>query len=308
MSIPPLYTHLHILGMIREDQLELATVELDGLRARRIPTPAWLWVIYLHAVCERRDFEALLRLLYKLEDAGFPFPRPTLLHLLVTAGDENGDLEVCKWVWGGFVESMHVIPDEAICINVLRLAAKAQDVELAESVCVVLESVAGNTTTTPPSLGDQPPPTRGEMFGVTFDSPELPGTTVVTDNEQTTADEILVDEVPPPPGSDPTESAGSGRQPLAPPESLAIVLSTPPPLPPPSSTPIPPRKLPEEAVELLRQIRSDTDSDHPRKRGDKRKDPRRGHLYPMFREEGGLGPARFDPRLALMEEWDWRKK
>lgn len=279
---PATYTQLNIVTMIREDQLELATLELEKLQAKGTPVAQWVWVIYIHAICDRHDFEALAQLLYKLYDREFHFPRPTLLHVLAVAS-EGGDVVVTKWVWHSFVETMHIVPDEALCMNVLRLAANHKDISLADSVAVVLESVAGNTTTVPPSLADTAVGTKSDVSSLTIDFSE-----------------------PPDPKSRPKPANGRSdvdvdfEMPLF--ESLAVAFSTPVPLPSPSSPPPPSRKLPTEAVSLLQKLRAEVGS--PRKIG--HRSP--GNLYPLFREETGLRGARFDPRLALMEGRDGRKK
>ncbi|KAI1613137.1 hypothetical protein EDD37DRAFT_334205 [Exophiala viscosa] len=270
----PEFQEVNIVSMVREGQLELATVELENMQQKGVLVSNWVWIIYIHAVCDSHDFNTLLQILYKLYDSDVPFPRPTLLHVLIQAS-QHGDTALAKWIWFTYVENMHIIPDEAICMDVLRFAVTQSDIDLAESVAIVLESVAGNTITTPPSLDDGPPLTRHEIYGLTFDSPILPGHPSPAD-----------------PKDDPDMSSSDAR---------AIAFSTPPSLPGPTSPP-PPRKLPTEAVELLRKVRAD-----PRISPDRRrKNP--AVMYKLFREEGGLRGARFDPLLALKQGWDWRKK
>ncbi|KAK5205025.1 hypothetical protein LTR41_009235 [Exophiala xenobiotica] len=181
VTIPPLYVQLNIVAMIREGQLELATVELENLQQKGTPIETWVWTIYIHAICDdRHDFEGLLQLFYKLHDSNFPFPRHTLLHVLLIAsrkgnGDnEEGAVALTKWIWYTYVENMHIIPDKGICINVLHIAARNKDIDLAESVAVVLEyAVAGKATSTPPSL--VAPRTKMDRYRLTLDSPELLG-------------------------------------------------------------------------------------------------------------------------------------
>ncbi|KIV83864.1 hypothetical protein PV11_05853 [Exophiala sideris] len=270
----PELQELNVVALVREGQLELATIELDKMQQKGVLISNWVWVIYIHAVCDSHDFNTLLQLLYKLYDSDFPYPRPTLLHILIKAG-KHGDLALTKWIWYTYVENMHIIPDEETCMDALRLAVTNSDIDLAESVAVVLESVAGNTSTTPPSLDDGPPLTRHEIYGLTFDSPTLPG-----------------HPRPANPKDEPDMSSSDAR---------AIVFSTPPSLPNPRS-PAPARELPAEAVDLLRKVRAD-----PRASPDRRR-KNTAVLYKLFREESGLLGARFDPLLALKQGWDWRKK
>lgn len=297
--------------MIREDQLELATVELEKLTQKGVSIPRWLWTIYIHAICDQHDFDALIQLLYKLSDGGFLFPQPTLLHLLITAS-EHGDITITKWIWHGYVENMHIIPNEALCLTVLRLAVANLDLKLARSVKVILGSVAGNKTTEPPSLIDTQPSTKSERFRLSFNSADLPGlpSPFIVEGPKylNPSDSAFVD--PPPTPSD-DENEENDR--------LALAMSTPPPLPD-TSTPIPFRPLPAEALQLLAELGIDPDDDGVymvEGKGDGEalgktsyagRHITPGILYPVFRAEEGMHGARFDPRLALMQGWDWRKK
>ncbi|KIX05346.1 uncharacterized protein Z518_06218 [Rhinocladiella mackenziei CBS 650.93] len=288
------YAELSIAAMIREDQLEMATVQLERLQKENRNIGKWTWIMYIHAVCDRHDFDALLQLLYRLSDSRFLFPRPTLLHLLVTAS-ENGNMDVTKWVWHGYVEGMHIIPNEAICMSVLRLAADNRDLNLAESVGLVLQSVAGDTMTIPPSLMDLPQRStqwtykkiKDEKNSLTFDSPDLlefpTGSHPPSSNQDTDAE------------NNPISDISS--------ESLAVAFSTPPALRPAALTA--PRRPPTEALRIFADLGIDAQKLTAPLRTDKRG---RGNLFPLFRKETGLRGARFDPRLALMETWDWKKK
>ncbi len=336
IAVPDAYAHFNILALIREEQLEMATIELERLSQRNqgTPIPSWLWTTYIHAICDvRQDFDALLQLLYRLSDSGFLFPRPTLLHLLQKAS-EAGDINVTKFIWHRYVEAMHVIPNEELCMSVLRVAAKEHDLKLAESVAVVLESVAGNTMTDPPCLKGQEPWLKHKVHSLAVDSP---GMLDVEDNQ---LEDISlpgdIDHMAAAPDNITPSTWKSFKSttidnPIEPPsdDDLARSMSTPPSLPGPGASPPPPRPLPFEALHLLADLEitgfdpnanSPTQAeaiswlgdDHTKQVAEqtrtrrRRRRPVKGILYPLFREEAGLAGARFDPRLALLTGWDWR--
>ncbi|KAJ9614618.1 hypothetical protein H2200_002755 [Cladophialophora chaetospira] len=344
-ALPESYTHLNILATIREGQLEIATTELEKLSRKNqgTPIPRWLWTIYLHAICDlRQDFAALLQLLYRLSDAGFLFPRPTLLHL-VRMASKGGDIHVTKFIWHGYVEAMHIIPNEELCLSVLRVAAKEHDLKLAESVAIVLESVAGNTATDPSSLGNEESEKEGDIRNDALNSPrqsdgESPEDVRLASSATgapTESSHGLEDEAVPSTSTatwTPLEPNSASNSPTASSaDTLAIANSTPPSLPDPRAPP-PPRPLPTEALRLLAELGIDdfdpTTESSPQSEGmswlgherskqvaeqtrpgrRRRRKPAPGILYPLFREEAGLAGARFDPRLALLRGWDWRKK
>ncbi|KIW13890.1 hypothetical protein PV08_06671 [Exophiala spinifera] len=311
VTIPPLYAQLNIVAMVREGQLELATIELENLQQDGMRIETWVWTIYMHAICDQGDYEALLQLCYKLYDLNFPFPRHTLLHALRVASRKASRVEsrrfddaaasLTKWIWYTYVENMHIIPDRGMCTNVLRIAVRTSDVDLAESASVVLENAAaGETTTTPPILA----PWERDDLKPTLDSPELLG---LDPASSTSASD--------PPSMDEKQKKKKQQQhekrvqqDFDPGETVdeerAVAFSTPPDLP---SQPLPPRRLPEPVRELLQRVqagaaeRPDHLSDAPRRRNP-------AVLYKFFRKESGLRGARFDPLLALKEGWNWRKK
>ncbi|KIW62365.1 hypothetical protein PV04_10545 [Phialophora macrospora] len=315
-ALPNNYAHLNILALIREEQLEMATVELEKLsqKNQRSLIPTWLWTIYMHAICDlRKDFDALIQLLYRLSDSGFLFPRPTLLHLLLKAS-QAGDIHVTKFVWHGYVESMHIIPNEELCMSVLRVAAKEKDLNLAESVAIVLESVAGNEMTDPPALEYHEREPAREEHKRKSDSSGLPGVGGIGGvNERSRSEnssQTLSSDSPTGvlPNAEPT-AISRPTSPSSDSELAVAAFSTPPALPNPALPPPPPRPLPREALDLLSSLGiTDFDLEAVPTRHRRKRKPARGILYPLFREEMGLADARFDPRLALLKGWDWRKK
>ncbi|KAK6385892.1 hypothetical protein LTS17_001464 [Exophiala oligosperma] len=322
VTIPPLYVKLNIVAMIREGQLELATVELENLQREEDGggghIDAWVWTIYMHALCDHHAFEDLLQLCYKLYDSNFPFPRHTLLHVLRIASrysarnQKDADAaaaSVTRWVWYTYVENMHVIPDKGLCLNVLTIAARTRDVDLAESAAVVLENAAaGKKTTVPNSLA----PWEKNDSTVSLESPELPDweESETSSSSSSSAERekhrrdgratILTNR----------DDVGATVN-----EPRAAAFSTPPDLP---SQPLPPRQLSRQALDLLRLARegagagdalgSESDTDVVRSSGSPRPRNNPAVLYKFFREESGLRGARFDPLLALQEGWKWRKK
>ena len=337
VALPDSSAHSNILALVREEQLEMATIEIEKLSQKNQGTaiPSWLWTIYIHAICDlRQDFDALLQLLYRLSDAGFLFPRPTLLHLLQKASDA-GDIHVTKFIWHRYVEAMHIVPNEELCMSLLRVAAKEHDLKLAESVAVVLESVAGNTMTDPPCLKDQGPGSKINVHGLATDAPNV--VDVGGGQSESHPKTISAGDRPPPDGTtSPQETTWKPFEPDSVTESskpevdddFADLSSTPPSLPTP---PPPPRPLPSEALHLLAELGvtgfdpgadsatqaeviSWLGNDHSKqvaeqsRIGKRRRRPVKGIMYPLFREEAGLAGARFDPRLALLKGWDWSKR
>lgn len=127
-----------IAGYIRENELEKAQDEMSKLKRQGHFVAPWLTVLLLHALGERKDFEAILRECYRLYDTKADLPRPLWLWLLQQAS-KHGDYWVSEWVWTKNVVPMYITPDGETCVNLLGICAKEGKHTLAESVHGVLE-------------------------------------------------------------------------------------------------------------------------------------------------------------------------
>ena len=123
-------------SLIRENELELAQDEFDKLQENQSVQP-WLRVLLVHALCERKDFESILRLVYKLHMEG-DLPRPMWLHLLKEA-TQHGHYHLMEWIWVQHVKPMYIKPDPDTCVKALKLAAKEGKHKVAESIHGILE-------------------------------------------------------------------------------------------------------------------------------------------------------------------------
>ncbi len=133
--------HDIVASMIRENELERAQEELDAVQHRHGFVQPWLNVMFVHALCETEDFEAILRLVYRLHDIKGDLPRPTWLHLLRQASEQQ-DWRLTEWIWIHHVEPRYIVPDAQICTAILKLAAQEGKHKLADSVYGILEALA----------------------------------------------------------------------------------------------------------------------------------------------------------------------
>lgn len=319
ITIPLAVAQLVVVAMIREGQLELARTEIDRLQEKGLAISDWVWTILIHALCDRGDCDAILHLFYTLPEQGHMIARPTLLHVLEHASSVK-DLDLTKHIWRTYVESMHVIPDEAICMRVLVTAAHHNDLTLAESVAIVLKSVTTSTVSpsskqssdpnlkpTAPSGVDHGDPTHQahtnrpgsfedyqstEKFGSHASPAPVKG------DSQFDAFNTAAAQYPGPSQGDAVnleDDAHRSREPLpASPSTKGDGSAT-------TTRRIPPpRTIPKEAKALLASVRASH-----KKSTQSTKEYRLGNLFPLFREDMGLEDARFDPRLALRRRQGW---
>lgn len=319
ITISPAVAQLMVVAMIREGQLELARTEIDRLHEKGLAMSDWVWTILIHALCDRGDCDAILHLFYTLPEQGRMIARPTLLHVLEHASSVK-DLDLTKHIWRTYVECMHVVPDEAICMHVMVTAAHHNDLTLAESVAIVLKSVTTSTLSPLSKQSSDPdlkPTTSGgvdhgdsihqahtnrpgpfEDFQSTEQSDSRAFPAPVKSDSRIDAFNAAAAQYPGPSQGDKASlenDAHRSRGPLpASPSTEGEGSAT-------ATRRNPrPRTIPREAKALLASVRASH-----KKATQSAKEYRLGNLFPLFREDMGLGDARFDPRLALRRRQDW---
>ena len=129
-----------IASLIRENELELAQAEISKIQKQGHFLPPWLRVMLVHALCEEKDFEAILRFAYRLYDNKGDLPPSTWLHLLRHASEHNG-CHLMEWIWLHHVEPMYIKPDADTSIKLLKLAAREGKHRIAESAYVTLRAL-----------------------------------------------------------------------------------------------------------------------------------------------------------------------
>jgi hypothetical protein len=137
MSLTPSMEHFVTASYIREGQLELALQEIEKMHRQKTPVGQWLYGLMMYSLCDVKDFDAVLRLLYSAEDERVDVPTYTLHHILDSAS-ECLHLDLTARIWRDMVEPTYINPATGTCYNVLLTAARAGDKALAESVSKVL--------------------------------------------------------------------------------------------------------------------------------------------------------------------------
>ena len=134
-----------VTALIREQQLELAWLEIQNMTRRDMQVQMWVWVLWIHALCERNDLDTVLQSFYILRDNFQHIPQPTLLAVLQRAAGSRL-LELTKLIWHTYVEPMHIKPDVGICVDALKTADHHNDLNLGESAFFVLRCTVEAST------------------------------------------------------------------------------------------------------------------------------------------------------------------
>lgn len=139
ISITAEALHHVAAGLIREGQLELAQLEMDKMQSDGVMVQKWLYILLIHALCNVKDLDAVLKLSYQLHDARVELPSTTWSQVLEIASDQH-HLELIVWIWQGLVEVMSILPSKNVCKNVLNIAAERNLSWLAESAMDIMDT------------------------------------------------------------------------------------------------------------------------------------------------------------------------
>lgn len=137
MSSTPSTDHFVTAGYIREGQLELALQKIEKMHEDRLPVEQWLYGLMIYSLCEVEDFDAVMRLIWTMEDERVDVATYTL-HRVLDRASECLNRDATAWIWRRMVEPTYINPSTGMCHNVLLTAARAGDTHLADSVSKVL--------------------------------------------------------------------------------------------------------------------------------------------------------------------------
>ena len=149
LASTPVVDHLLVAGYVKDGQLELAMQTLEGMRLRKVRIEQWVWTLMLYSLCAAEDFDAVMKLIYQLDDDKIEMTADALDHILERAS-QHSERELTKWIWHRMVEPRHVKPTRKASDNVLLIAAQAEDKRLQGSVSNVLTEVHDRRGGRPP--------------------------------------------------------------------------------------------------------------------------------------------------------------
>ncbi|KAF7587238.1 hypothetical protein BBP40_007525 [Aspergillus hancockii] len=122
-----------VAGLVREHQFELALDHIAQMETKGIVVEAWLHSMLVYYLCEFEEFDEVVRLMRSRVDQGFDMTTNLWLHVLdvASAGIHH---ETTRFAWKQMVELRYLYPPYGVCSNVLTVASRAGDPELAASV------------------------------------------------------------------------------------------------------------------------------------------------------------------------------
>ncbi|PYI08270.1 pentatricopeptide repeat protein [Aspergillus sclerotiicarbonarius CBS 121057] len=148
LPLSPAGWHYVVAGLIREHQFELALDHIEQMERKGMMVESWLHSLLIYYLCDFGEFDEVVRLMRSRTSHGLDMSSTLWLYVLDVASTAF-HYETTRYIWRQRVELRYLSPDYPLCSNVLTVAARAGDTELAASVIRFLVEV-----NLPPQLDD----------------------------------------------------------------------------------------------------------------------------------------------------------
>lgn len=127
------------IGLLRDEQHELALDKLEEMIQNKIPVEPWVYDLFIY-VFGRLDFlDDALRLARHRLDSGSEVP-VNIWYFLLDVCSKGQNLEATTYVWNRAVKQGIVNPSDGVALNALNVAAVYGDTELCTQIIEYLAS------------------------------------------------------------------------------------------------------------------------------------------------------------------------
>lgn len=133
LTLSPTGWHFVVAGLLREHQFELALEQIELMERKDIHIDNWLHSTLIYHLCDFKEFDEVYRLMRARVKQGHNMTSGLWSHVLNTAS-EALHYPTTRYVWRRRVDLGYLHPSVVVCRNVLTIASRAGDVELANHV------------------------------------------------------------------------------------------------------------------------------------------------------------------------------
>ena len=133
-----------VVGLVREQQLELALDALDQMQREGAKVDSWLYDLVIYTLCSAEEFDSAINLMQHRISSGELHISASLWYCLLDTASRALHHRGTLFAFRGRVESSYLNPPAGICINILSTAARHGDIYLATSVLRILGRRSGN--------------------------------------------------------------------------------------------------------------------------------------------------------------------
>lgn len=132
--------HQHIaIGLLRDEQYELALEKLNEMARNKIQIAPWVFDIFIYVFGRLEFLDDALRLARHRLDSGAEVP-VNIWYFLLDVCSKGQNVEATAYIWNRTVEQGIVNPSDGVALNVLNMAAVYGDTELCTQIIGYLAS------------------------------------------------------------------------------------------------------------------------------------------------------------------------
>ncbi|KAJ5081931.1 hypothetical protein NUU61_010195 [Penicillium alfredii] len=133
LPLSPAGWNFIVAGLVREHQFELALDEIDMMERKEVFVENWLHSFLIYNLCDFNELDEVERLMRRRVDQYHEMTFPLWFHVLGAATEAHHGA-LTRYVWQQRVELGHLQPPAQLCRQVLALASRLGDPDLASSV------------------------------------------------------------------------------------------------------------------------------------------------------------------------------
>ena len=133
LSLSPAGWHYVVAGLLRENQFELALDHIAQMERKDIAVEDWLHALLVYNLSDFGEHDEVLRLMQLRVSQGYNMS-VDLWQYVLDAVSAAVHSEATRYIWSHTVQLGYLTPTHEVCNNVLTVAARTGDTDLAASV------------------------------------------------------------------------------------------------------------------------------------------------------------------------------
>ncbi|KAL1621194.1 Telomerase protein component 1 [Diplodia seriata] len=126
--------HDMVVGLLRENQFEMAVRSMDAMLSEGIQIKSWLYDIAIYMLCDVEEVDEALRIMQQRVESGEQGISKSVWYSLLDSASNTHNLAAIDYIWKRQVGPGYLNPSSGVCFNVLGVAARAGDADLATDV------------------------------------------------------------------------------------------------------------------------------------------------------------------------------
>jgi pentatricopeptide repeat protein len=135
--------HQHIaIGLLREEQYELALEKLDEMRESGMQVEGWVFDIFIYVFGKMEFLDDALRIVRHRLDCGHDVP-VNVWYFLLEVCSKGQNMSATRYIWNRAVQQGIVNPSDGVALDILNMAAVYGDTDLSTQV---IENLASRGT------------------------------------------------------------------------------------------------------------------------------------------------------------------